>query len=114
AGEKIVELPNVAFRAKSEFAVRMGLRYVKSLPKADWEKITAAAAARPFASLDDFVARADLNERLLAALSEAGAFERFGIGRPQVERGVVHLIAGSLWKPALSRTPAASRSHDFH
>jgi error-prone DNA polymerase len=62
-------------------AVRMGFRFVKTLGEADGERIAAAREARPFASLDDFVRRTGLDERALAALARAGAFEEIGAGR---------------------------------
>jgi error-prone DNA polymerase len=35
-------------------------------------------------------------------------------GKLQAEDGVVHLVAETLWEPLLERTPAATRSRDFH
>jgi error-prone DNA polymerase len=63
------------------FAVRMGLRYVKSLGEKDGEKITQARAVAPFASLDDFSRRAGLDDGALGALAEAGAFESLRVDR---------------------------------
>ena len=60
------------------FAVRMGLRYVKSLSEErDWRRIEAARAERPFASLADFSRRTRLDDRVLRRLAEAGAFAPF-------------------------------------
>ena len=60
------------------FAVRMGLRYVKSLSEErDWRRIAAARAERPFASLADFSRRTRLDDRVLRRLAEAGAFAPF-------------------------------------
>ena len=75
--------PNVAFRAHTPFAIRMGVRFVKGLGAHEWQRIQAATAERPFRSLEDFVVRTDLNEKALTALAEAGAFECFGITRRQ-------------------------------
>ncbi len=59
-------------------AVRMGLRYVKSLSEErDWRRIAAARAMRPFESLADFSRRTRLDERVLRRLAEAGAFAPF-------------------------------------
>ena len=90
-----IEAP--AFRPA--FAVRMGLRYVKSLSEArDWRRIEAARAARPFASMEDFARRARLDERVVRRLAEAGAFARFE-GRRR----------DALWEALdLGRTPASS------
>ncbi len=63
------------------FAVRMGLAYVRQLGVRERERITAARAAGPFTSLDDFVRRARVNEKALVALAESGAFECFGLAR---------------------------------
>ena len=63
---------------RSAFAVRMGLRYVKGLSEErDWRRIEAARTERPFASMEDFVRRARLAERVVRRLAEAGAFARF-------------------------------------
>jgi error-prone DNA polymerase len=80
------------------FAVRMGLRYVKGLGSADWEKIEAARGERPFASVHDFVRRTALDEGAVTRLAEAGALARFEPGR-----------RGALWaaKGAARATRAA-------
>jgi len=58
-----------------QYAVRMGLRYVKGLAARDGERVLAArAAGGPFASIDDFVARSGLDEGALERLATAGAF----------------------------------------
>ena len=60
------------------FAVRMGLRYVKSLSEErDWRRIEAARTKRPYTSMEDFVRRTRLHERVARRLAEAGAFARF-------------------------------------
>ena len=60
------------------FAVRMGLRYVKSLSEErDWRRIEVARTKRPFASMEDFTHRTRLDERVVRRLAEAGAFARF-------------------------------------
>jgi error-prone DNA polymerase len=63
------------------FAVRMGLRYVKGLRERDWERIEKARRQTPFVSLEDFVRRSGLDERVLGTLAQAGAFEDFGAER---------------------------------
>ncbi|MSP41084.1 MAG: DNA polymerase III subunit alpha [Deltaproteobacteria bacterium] len=68
-------------RSTGDFAVRMGLRYVKSLGEGEWQRIASARCIRPFASLEDFVRRTGLDEGSLSALAEAGAFESFGVAR---------------------------------
>ena len=60
------------------FAVRMGLRYVKSLSEErDWRRIEAARAERSFASMEDFTRRTRLDARIVRRLAEAGAFGWF-------------------------------------
>ncbi len=60
-------------RAGEGFAVRMGLRYVRTLSLGDGEKIARLARERPFESMADFVRRVRLDDRAYAALAEAGA-----------------------------------------
>ncbi|HWP56375.1 MAG TPA: error-prone DNA polymerase [Candidatus Acidoferrales bacterium] len=66
---------------ESGFAVRMGLRYVKTLGEKDWSRIEAARKSSPFISLEDFVERTGLDEGVLSALAEGGAFAGFGLDR---------------------------------
>lgn len=66
-----------------DFAIRMGLRFVKGLGEGDWKKLEAAVAEAPFETLADVVYRGDLDEGALVALAEAGAFEGFGLNRRQ-------------------------------
>jgi len=73
-----------------EGAIRLGLRYVAGLRQKAGERITAARAAEPFASLQDMVDRAGLHRDELQALAEVGALNAFGLTRRsalwQVER----------------------------
>jgi error-prone DNA polymerase len=63
------------------FAVRMGLRYVKSLGEGEWQRIEYARRAKQFSTLEDFVRRTGLDEGSLTALAEAGAFDCLGVAR---------------------------------
>jgi error-prone DNA polymerase len=63
--------------------LRIGLRYVKSLSDADWQRIRSARQARPFASLADFAHRARLDTGIMSRLAEADAFSCFGLTRRQ-------------------------------
>jgi error-prone DNA polymerase len=63
------------------FAMRMGMRYVKSLSEADAQRVMAARATAPFVSIEDFVRRAGLDAGALVALAKAGAFEGLGVNR---------------------------------
>jgi error-prone DNA polymerase len=69
------------------FAVRMGLRWIKGLQLAEGERVVEARAARPFASLEDFVRRTHLPASTHAAIAEAGA-----LGQPR--RDVLWQVAG--------------------
>jgi error-prone DNA polymerase len=63
-----------AVEGSHRFAVRMGLRYVKSLGQREWERIETARQKRAFTSIEDFVQRSGLNEGAVSRLAEAGAF----------------------------------------
>jgi error-prone DNA polymerase len=54
-------------------ALRLGLRLVRGLPRADAERIVAERAQRSFASIDELAARAQLSRRSIQALAAAGA-----------------------------------------
>ena len=70
--------PPGGMHRRAGFAVRMGLRYVKSLSEErDWRRIEAARSERAFASLADFSRRTRLDDRVLRRLAEAGAFAPF-------------------------------------
>ncbi len=56
-----------------QFAVRMGLRWTKGIQLADGQRIIEARRARPFASIEDFVRRAQVSSRAHTQLAEAGA-----------------------------------------
>jgi error-prone DNA polymerase len=64
-----------------DFAVRMGLRYIKGLGENNWERVSRARHVQSFASLEDFIRRTDLSESSLSALAESGAFDGLGIDR---------------------------------
>ena len=90
------------------FAVRMGLRYVKSLSEErDWRRIEAARAERSFASMEDFTRRTQLDERIVRRLAEAGAFAWFeGERRSALWEA---LDVGRTPAPALALTPRERR-----
>jgi error-prone DNA polymerase len=64
-----------------EGAVRLGLRYVAGLRQRAGERIAAARAEAPFASLQDMVDHAGLHRDELQALAEVGALNAFGLTR---------------------------------
>ncbi|MBK9036820.1 MAG: error-prone DNA polymerase [Myxococcales bacterium] len=57
----------------TDWAVRMGLRFVTGLTLGDGERIAREARAQPFGALPEFVRRLRLDDRAYAALAEAGA-----------------------------------------
>ncbi|EGV20436.1 error-prone DNA polymerase [Thiocapsa marina] len=74
------------------YAVRMGARYVKGLARAQWERLTAARAERPFASVEDLVRRTGLNAGMLSRLAESGALSAL---EPQ-RRSALWQVAGAV------------------
>jgi error-prone DNA polymerase len=54
-------------------ALRLGLRLVRGLPRADAERIVSERRQRGFASIDELAARAQLARRSMQALAAAGA-----------------------------------------
>lgn len=61
-------------REDGEPALRLGLRLVKSLSQMGAERLIAARAVRPFASVPELATRAALDRGDLEALAAAGAF----------------------------------------
>jgi error-prone DNA polymerase len=57
------------------FAVRIGLRYLKGLGRADFERIEAARVEAAFTSVEDLAGRTGLDQGILSALAEAGTLE---------------------------------------
>jgi len=68
-------LRNPGDQGVRSFAVRMGLRYVKSFHEADAQRLLSARRERPFVSVEDCVRRCSIDERMRTRLSQAGAFE---------------------------------------
>ena len=94
--------------ARPAFAVRMGLRYVKGLSEErDWQRIEEACTERPFASMEDFTRRTQLEARIVRRLAEAGAFAWFeGERRSALWEA---LDVGRTPAPALALTPRERR-----
>jgi error-prone DNA polymerase len=67
--------------SERNWAIRMGLRFVKRLGTYEWEQIEAARRDKDFVSVEDFVNRTRLNEGALETLSEAGAFGSLSMSR---------------------------------
>ncbi len=67
--------------ASPPFAVRMGMRFVKSMRETQGRRAVAARDEAPFASIGDLTRRAGLAERELTILATAGAFDGLGVSR---------------------------------
>jgi error-prone DNA polymerase len=83
------------YEDQTEFAVRLGLRQVQGLSRAEGERIVAADAA----SLAEFTCRARLSQRTLRTLAEAGALEGFGDRRRDAWWAVAGMVPRS-YSPA--------------
>ncbi len=98
------------------FAVRMGLRYVKGLGEAEWQKIAGARGLAIFSSLRDFARRTSLDEGSLGALAESGAFDSFHVDRRAALWDVRHLARTQKESLALAgreRQPGFAPLSDF-
>jgi error-prone DNA polymerase len=71
--------------------VRLGLRLVRGLGTAARETIEAALRDGPFTDIGDFVRRAQVDQRAVRALCEAGAFDTMASDVPHNERRRVAL-----------------------
>ncbi|MFW5689405.1 MAG: error-prone DNA polymerase, partial [Spirochaetota bacterium] len=87
---------------RGEFAVRMGLRYVKGISETDYRRIVQArqrilgvgGGQNVGLSLEAFIRESDLSEELLAALARTGAFGCFGLDRRQA----LWEVSGKRWR----------------
>ncbi|HEY6368158.1 MAG TPA: error-prone DNA polymerase [Candidatus Binatia bacterium] len=98
------------------FAVRMGLRYVKGLGETDWESVTRARHVAQFTSIDDFVRRTTLDECVLGALAEAGAFDGLDTDRRTAlwdVRRIARSRDESLSLPTREKTPLFESLNSF-
>jgi error-prone DNA polymerase len=64
-----------------ERTIRIGLRYVKGLRESAAQAMLAARREKPFASLDDFLARSSFNPAERRALAAVGALNVFAVHR---------------------------------
>ncbi|HKI97007.1 MAG TPA: error-prone DNA polymerase [bacterium] len=101
--------PVAGVMSEHPFAVRMGLRYVKGLSKANGMRIGQIRETAPFIDVSDFVARTGLDEKTLLRLAEAGALDGLVQNRRTAlwaVRGVARQSRSSLPLPAAERAPA--------
>ncbi|MFI4869083.1 MAG: OB-fold nucleic acid binding domain-containing protein, partial [Steroidobacterales bacterium] len=90
-------------------ALRLGLRLVRGLPRADAERIEAERAQRCFASIDELAARAQLSRRSIQALAAAGALSALSPHRHDANWQAlgVERLPGLIAKLSAREPPAA-------
>jgi error-prone DNA polymerase len=100
-------------------ALRLGLRLVRGLPRADGERIVAERARQLCASIDELAARAQLSRRSIQALAAAGALGGLSSHRHDatwqalgVER-LPGLIAGLSASEPAAALPAPTESQNI-
>ena len=79
-------------RKGQEYAVRIGLRYVKGVCVSKYQKIQAARRDKLFISVRDFAARSGLDKKTQTTLAEAGALGCLGT----IRRNALWQVLGSL------------------
>ncbi len=101
--------------ARTQLAMRMGLRYITGLREEVALRIETERIRRRFDSIADLTARVGPNRREIDALAYAGAFANFGLTRRDamwnaaaVERDPGSLLAGV--KPRPGEAPLATMS----
>ncbi|HEX4448985.1 MAG TPA: error-prone DNA polymerase, partial [Polyangiaceae bacterium] len=99
-------------------ALRLGLRLVSGLGEAPGKRVEVARRVRPFAGVEDLVARAGLERRQLDALARAGALEGFGLGRREAlwktrAPREDDLLAGVDLRDAMPSLPPMSRAEQM-
>ncbi|MFN0064447.1 MAG: error-prone DNA polymerase [Myxococcaceae bacterium] len=95
-------------------ALRVGLRQVKGLGEDAARRIEAERRLRAFGHMEDLSARAVLSRRELSALSEAGAFEVWGLSRRSALWNVAApratgVLAGLPWEKTQPALPSLTR-----
>ncbi len=83
----------------ADWAVRMGLRYIKGLREDEALRIIAERTCAPFESIRDFVVRTHLSSRTLELLAQAGALDCFGFSRRHALWAVQEFAEGTLPMP---------------
>ncbi len=73
----------------AEYAVRIGLRYVKGLGDGDWQRIQAWRAGGTTSRLSDFTSQCRLPRDSMERLAELGAFDCFDKERREALWGVL-------------------------
>lgn len=103
-----VDVARSAWRSTVEDgAVRLGLMTVRGLREAAARRLVAARETRPFASVEDLVARAGLTREEVVTLAEVGALASLGLPRRAAvwaAEGAVRL-PGPLWPAPAGDSP---------
>ena len=94
--------------ARSQPALRLGLRLIKGLDEAGARRITTARSGQPFSNVEDLAQRAQLDNGQLRRLAQAGALESISGHRHQAHWAV----QGVLLPSALWRARGQARSYD--
>ena len=89
-------------------AIRLGLRYLRGLPRRVGRRIEAARREHPFADAGDLQRRADLGPRELDLLAYGGALRGFGLDRREALWQAARLgkDAGPLFDDEPDRAPS--------
>ena len=92
----------------ADFAVRIGLRYLKGLGQGDWERIRAWRSSGRTSSLSDFTSLCRLPSDSMERLAEVGAFDCLGKERRDALWGVLDRteLPASLLVGELEDTPS--------
>lgn len=89
----------VASERAADWAIRIGLRYIRGLPRRAAQRILEARDRAPFASIRDLVVRTQVENHTLRLLAEAGALDCFGMSRRHALWTVQEFSAGTLPLP---------------
>jgi error-prone DNA polymerase len=89
----------VANPRASDWAIRMGLRYVKGLREEEALRVVSERSCKPFDSIRDFIVRTKLSNRSLEKLAQAGALDCFGMSRRHALWAVQEFAQGTLPLP---------------
>ncbi|MCK5008504.1 MAG: hypothetical protein KAR73_14025, partial [Spirochaetales bacterium] len=96
---------------RCQFAVRMGLRFVKGLGEEDWQRIRDVRSRSDEMTVQDFALRTGIGEGALAALSQCGALGALAGNRRQA---LWEVSGAGRWRGAGERgalPPAADRKN---
>ena len=100
---------------EDRFAVRLGMRLVRSLTNADAARLIAARGDKPFTGVDDLWRRAEVPVASLARLAEADAFQAaLGLARREALWAIKALRAAPLPLFAAAAARASGTVAEIH